>query len=42
MEVPYAWVKGTFLSEDTDAFVITPKRQKNFFLETENFNFGDF
>ena len=40
MEVPYAWVKGTFLSEDTDAFVINPKRQKDLFLETENLNFG--
>ena len=31
--------KGTFLSEDTDAFVITPNRQTFFFPETENLNF---
>ena len=34
--------KGTFLSEDTDAFVITSNRQKIFLPETENLNFGDF
>ena len=30
--------KGTFLSEDTNVFVITPNR---YFPETENLNFGD-
>ena len=34
-------VKGTFLSEDTDVFVITPNRRAFFFPETENLNFGD-
>ena len=33
--------KGTFLSDDTDVFVITPNRQTFFFAETENLNFGD-
>ena len=33
--------KGTFLSEDTDAFVITPNTRTFFFPETENLNFGD-
>ena len=33
--------KGTFLSEDTDDFVITSNRQTFFFPETENLNFGD-
>jgi hypothetical protein len=33
--------KGTFLSEDTDAFVITSNRRTFFFPETENLNFGD-
>ena len=33
--------KGTFLSEDTDVFDITPNRRTFFFPETENFNFGD-
>ena len=35
-------IKGTFLSEDTDVFVIPPYRQTFFFPETENLNFGDF
>ena len=30
--------KGTFLSEDTNVFDITPKRRTFFFLETENLN----
>ena len=30
--------KGTFLSEDTNVFVLTPNR---YFPETENLNFGD-
>ena len=34
-------VKGTFLSESTDVFIITPNRQTFFFPETENLNFGD-
>ena len=36
-------VKGTFLSEGTDVFVITPNKHKPtfFFPETENLNFGD-
>ena len=34
-------VKGTFLSEDNNVFVITPNRRTFFFPETENFNFGD-
>ena len=34
--------KGTFLSEDTDAFVISSNRQTFFFPETENLNFDDF
>ena len=34
--------KGTFLSERTDVFVITPNRRTFFFPETEIFNFGDF
>ena len=34
-------VKGTFLSEDTDAFVITSNRRIFFFPETESLNFGD-
>ena len=34
--------KGTFLSENTDVFVITPNRRTFFFPETENLNFGDF
>ena len=34
--------KGTFLSESTDAFVITPNRWNFFFPETENLSFGDF
>ena len=33
--------KGTFLSEDTDVFVITPNKRTFFFPETENLNFGD-
>ena len=33
--------KGTFLSENTDVFVITPNRRTFFFPETENLNFGD-
>jgi hypothetical protein len=37
-----ALFKGTFLSEDTDAFVITSNRRTFFFPETENLNFGDF
>ena len=35
-------VKGTFLLESTDIFVITPNRQTFFFPETEKLNFGDF
>ena len=34
--------KGTFLSEDTDVFVIISNRRTFFFPETENLNFGDF
>ena len=34
--------EGTFLSDSTDVFVITPNRRTFFFPETENFNFGDF
>ena len=34
--------KGTFLSENTDVFVITPNRRTFFFPETENLNFGDY
>ena len=37
----YVPVKGTFLSEDNDVFVITPSRRTFFFPETENLNFGD-
>ena len=33
-------IKGMFLSEGTDVFVITPNRQTFFFPETENLNFG--
>ena len=33
--------KGTFLSENTDVFVITSNRRTFFFTETENLNFGD-
>jgi len=33
--------KGTFLSEDTDVFVISPNRQTSYFPELENLNFGD-
>ena len=35
-------VKGMFLSESTDIFVINPNRQTFSFPETENLNFGDF
>ena len=38
----YEHLKGTFLSESTDVFVITQNRQTFFFLETKNLNFGDF
>ena len=34
--------KGTFLSEGTDVFVISPKRLTFYFPELENLNFGDF
>ena len=34
--------KGTFLSESTGGFVLTPNRLTFFFPETENSNFGDF
>ena len=34
--------KGEFLSEDTDAFVITSNRRTFFFPETENLDFVDF
>ena len=34
-------VKGTFLSESTDVFVITSNRQTFLFPETENLNFSD-
>ena len=33
--------KGTFLSEDTDGFVISPNRRTFYFPELENLNFGD-
>ena len=33
--------KGTFLSEDTDVFVISPNRRTFYFPELENLNFGD-
>ena len=33
--------KGTFLSEDTFVFVITPNERTFFFPETQNLNFGD-
>ena len=39
---PYVKTKGTFLSEDNDALVITSKRQIFFFPECENLIFGDF
>ena len=32
-------VKGTFLPESTDVFVITPNRRTFFFPETENWIF---
>ena len=32
--------KSTFLSEDTDVFVIFPNRWKFYFPELENLNFG--
>ena len=32
--------KGTFFSESTDVFVITPNRRTFLFPETENLNFG--
>ena len=35
-------VKGTFLSESTNVFVITSNRRTFFFPETENLNFDDF
>ena len=34
-------IKGSFLSEDADVFVITPKRRTFFFPETEHLNFDD-
>ena len=34
-------IKGTFLWESTDVFVITSDRQTFFFPEPENLNFGD-
>ena len=34
-------IKGTFLSQSTDVFVITPNRQTFFFPETENLKFSD-
>ena len=34
--------KGTFLSEHTDVFVISPNRRTFFFPETDNLNLGDF
>ena len=34
--------KDTFLSEGTDAFVISPNRRTFYFPELENLNFGDF
>ena len=33
--------KGTFLSEDTDVFVISPNRRTFYIPELENLNFGD-
>ena len=38
----YYKCKGTFLSESTDIFVITPIRRTFFFPETENLTIGDF
>ena len=38
----YLLGKGTFLSESTDVFVITPNRPTFFLPESENLNFGDF
>ena len=35
-------LKGMFLSESTDVFVVTPNRRTFFFNETENLKFGDF
>ena len=35
-------VRGTFLSESTDVFVITPNSQTSFFPATQNLNFGVF
>ena len=34
--------KGTFLSESSDVFVITPNGLTFFFPETEHLNFEDF
>ena len=34
--------KGTFLSESTDVFFITPNKRTFFFPETEILNFGEF
>ena len=34
-------IKGLFLSEDTDVFIITPNRRTFYFPETENLNFSD-
>ena len=36
-----SFFKGTFLSEDTDVFVISPNRQTFHFPEVDNLNFGD-
>jgi len=37
----HAVFKGTFLSGDTDVFVISPNRQTLHFPELENLDFGD-
>ena len=41
-EQKVAKVKGPFLSEGTDVFVISPNRRTFYFPELENLNFGDF
>ena len=35
-------INGTFFSEGTDVFIITPNRRNFFFPETKNLIFGDF
>ena len=34
-------LKGAFLSEDTDVFVMSPNRQTFYFPQIKNLNFGD-